>query len=143
MPPILGSLMEVGFFDMPAWDHMLSAVRTWGKRTVGVGLRIERSAEADDFALFHHALSRAVGQPGSCAQAADNDPRTVPAPEPAGRWAERIAIMPTDGTTVVRENPQAFSMAHSFEPGQARRSPRQSQRAGAKFHAPPINPGLR
>jgi hypothetical protein len=87
VPPILGSLMEAfrSVFNTPIWDHTLGAVRTWGKRTVSVALRIMRSAEAGDFVLFHHALSRAVGQPDYCPQAADNDPRTVRAPRPAGR----------------------------------------------------------
>ena len=117
MSPILGSLVEAfrGFFSAPVGDHKLDAVRIWGKRTVSVALRIMRSAEADDFALFHHALSRAVRQPGSCAQAADNDPRTVPAPRPADHWADRIVTVRADRTVMMRENLQAFSMVHSFE----------------------------
>ena len=65
LPPILGSLMEAfrGFFTAPVWDHVLvlvaGAVLTPGKRTVSAALRIMGLAEASDFALYHHVLSRA------------------------------------------------------------------------------------
>jgi hypothetical protein len=65
LPPILGSLMEAfrGFFTAPVWDHVLvlvaGAVLAPGKRTVSAALRIMGLAEASDFALYHHVLSRA------------------------------------------------------------------------------------
>jgi hypothetical protein len=65
LPPILSSLMEAfrGFFTAPVWDHVLvlvaGAVLTPGKRTVSAALRIMGLAEASDFALYHHVLSRA------------------------------------------------------------------------------------